>query len=381
MTEKINAAIDCGAGTTKIRIGTRRKSHTISMPSLVSVVSKSSATEGATDIYSPAAFSLIDGEKEIFYFAGDIVRAKGLPSDDVFSEPILKVTNARKLVLAALIEGMNLNKGQSLEVSAIASHHDPMNFSDQIREALVGTHIVRKGNNTFKITISMPIRAVYPEGSAISEAFGEETPKEFGVLDLGFLTALWSTKFKEGTGIKSTKAPYGVGRLVEMLQDSSEFSKLLAGIQPERDVLIASLIEACQSKSLKVFYRSRGKAIDFTSIYKPIAMQWLKGAARSAVQTANEKKGTGFRVVAIGGGVNLPSISNILAKFGIESYSELNPDSQDAIFANVETLYLKHKSLLFNLEPELKLVPENDLKLVSADDASCQDDLEVADNA
>lgn len=358
MPEKINAAIDCGAGTTKIRIGTRRRSHTVSMPSLISVQPKSAVTEGAIDVFNPSVFSLIEGEKEVFYFAGEIVRAKGLQSEDVFAEPMLKITNARKLVLAALIEGLGLTKDQSLEVSAVASHHDPVNFSAEIREALCGSHVVRKGNNSFTVTITMPHLGVYPEGSAIGEVFGDSTPSQFGVLDLGFLTALYSLKSRDGGNIKTEKAAFGVGRLVEMLQSSPEFSKLLGGIQAERDVLIASLIEACQSKSTKVFYRDRGKAVDFTSVYKAIVPQWLKGAARTAVQTANERKGTDFKVVAIGGGVNLPLVAATLKKFGVIPYAEAKGTEDDPIFANVETLYARHKGLLFSLEPELKVVPE-----------------------
>lgn len=379
MTEEIkaNTAIDCGAGTVNMQIGTRRRSQTVSMLSLISVVSKSSVTEGAVDIYNPSVFSLVEGDKETFYFAGEIVRDKQLQSEDVFADPMLKVTNARKLVLAALIEGLGLTKGQALKVSAVASHHDPVSFNNEIREALCGTHTIRKGNNVFTITITMPQFGVYPEGSAIGEVFGDDTPAQFGVLDLGFLTALYSLKNRDGSNIRVEKAAYGVGRLIEMLQQSPEFGKLLGGIQPERDILIASLIEACKSKATKLYYRNRGKAIDFTPVYKVIVVQWLKGAARTAVQNANERAGTDFKVVAIGGGVNLPMVAKALEKFKIVPYGDTREGAGDPIFANVETLYAKHKHSLFNLESESK---SDVLRLVSPSEASTQDDLEVAEN-
>lgn len=373
MTLKINAAIDCGAGTTKIRIGSRRSSQTVSMPSLISIVPKKSVLEGAIDVFNVACFSLVEGETETFFFAGDTVREMQLPSEDVFADPTLKVNNARKLVLAALVEGLNLSKDQSLEVKAVASHHDPVNFDREIREALTGEHVMRKGNNTFTITISMPKLGVFAEGSAIGEVFGEETPKHFGVLDLGFLTALYSLKGQGGATLNDEKVDYGVGRLVEMLQASSDFRKLLGGIQPDRDVLIGSIIEACQSKSQKLFYRSRGKAIDYTSPYKATVPQWLKGAAKAAIVQLNERKGTDFKVVAIGGGVNLPMVATTLKKVGIISYTDARgEDACDPIFANCETLYARHRNSLFQFEPELKIVLPSD--------ASFQDDLEVVTN-
>lgn len=373
MTLKINAAIDCGAGTTKIKVGSRRFSKTVSMPSLISIVPKQSVLEGAIDVFNVACFSLVEGDKETFFFAGDTVREMQLPSEDVFADPALKVSNARKLVLAALVEGLNLAKGQSLEVKAVASHHDPVNFDREIREALTGEHVIRKGNHMFTITISMPKLGVFAEGSAIGEAFGEETPKHFGILDLGFLTALYTLKSQGGATLNDEKVDYGVGRLVEMLQDSSEFRKLLGGIQPDRDVLIGSIIEACQGKSQKLFYRNRGKAIDYTTAYKAVLPQWLKGAARKAVSDSNERKGADFKVVAIGGGVNLPMVSATLKKFGIIPYTDARgEDACDAIFANCETLYARHRNSLFQFEP--------DLKIVLPSEASFQDDLEVVTN-
>lgn len=350
MPEQINAAIDCGAGTVKVKIGTRRKTQVFSMPSLIAIVKRDDVTEGVTDVFNPSVFSIVENNKEVFYYAGELVRQKGLQSEDVFANPELKVINSTKLILAALINGLGLSKSQALEVKAVASHHDPKNFGAAIRDSLCGTHTVRKGNNLFQITVSMPDLGVFGEGSAISDVFKEEAPSLYGVLDLGFLTSLYSLKSKDGSTIRSEKAAYGVGRLIEMLQADSDFGKLLGGIMPERDVLMASLIEACQNNGTKLFYRNRGKAIDFTAVYKRVVIDWLKGAARTTVQSVAEYKGTDFKCVAIGGGVNLPLIAATLNKFGITPYSALN-ENANPIFANVESLYQKHRSNLFNLEP------------------------------
>lgn len=332
-TEKIFAAVDCGAGNIKIRFGGKRKQSLITMPSLLAEVNKSDVLRGDAGVIDPSAFCM-DG---IYYYAGENIRDRKLESVDVWADPNLKVTNAKKLILAAIVTGLNPKSDSALDVGIVVSHHDPSSMGASLRKELEGTHVISRGNDSFEITLKLPSQGVFMEGSALGSLVGSS---KFGVLDLGYLTALYSLRDSNGSVIGSANTtPNGVGKLITMLQSNTEFKQLLGGVEPNRDAIIEALMEVAISGSKKLVYRCNGKAIDFTKVYTAVIPQWLKNASQNAVSALNERKGTGFKVIGIGGGCNLPFVAATLKKYGVTIYGE---GKIDPIYANVESLYEKH---------------------------------------
>ncbi len=332
---KIFCAADLGAGGIKIKASAVGMPATLAyLPSLLSWAEEKNILVGDARLVDPAAFGL--GGR--WYFAGESVSDRLLSAEDVAASPILKVENALPLLLACLIKKVKLRPGQ-YEVCLVASHHDPNSMGALLREKLEGAHTVIKAGEEYGFTVKLPRVGIVGEGSALNVAVDDGCEGYgFGVLDLGYLTSIFSLRDDDGAIVRATEPKAnGTHKLIGMLSQHQEFRALLGGVCPDLDAIAIALVEASREKKNKLFYRRGGKAIDFTAVYGKVMPAWIKQAAGDARLSIQERQGTPYQAIAIGGGCNLPGVAPTLKSVGIKVSKDLDP-----IFANVESIYLKH---------------------------------------
>lgn len=348
---KFFLAADLGAGNIKLwtsKASAKGCGYSAIVPSLISYVNPQKFIQGDKDVLPSSLFQM--GDKA--WFCGDDVTDRNLTPDDPAQDANLKVDNALPLLLSALVLKGYLKPGETT-IGCVVSHHDPVSVGAKIRESLQGTHTVIKDGETYTVSIHLPERGVLQEGCRVAG----DTDHKYGVLDLGYLTSLFTLRSATGDVIISHPCKTGVGQLIQMITTDAGFRSALGGLEPEKNLISAGILELSRrletAKALEaagdleaakkidrnLYYRASGKAIKFTDAYKGSIAAWVNTARKNATEAIAQFKGTDFKVIAIGGGCLLPGIEKILLKSGIEIYSQSSP-----IMANVHSLY-EHEAI------------------------------------
>lgn len=336
-------ANDNGAGGSKLFATDGQKSYT---RSLVAVDEVSAFQTGYT-VTPSYVLTYISGTATALrgqsFVAGDKVSRLRLKTETVFQDKSKKVDNALPLLLWSLVNNKIVGPGESHVVTTM-SHHNPGVSGAQLRSNIEGIHFLRAGDgNEYRIQIKFAPAGVVAEGSAVMPA--DELPAGsmgFSRIDFGELTVMLSECDQHGDTYGSPRASgEGVGYLVNMIAVSPEFTALNYGIEGDRVAITNALVEAStrpegHALGRKILYRFDNEAKDITLAYKACLLKWLKMVMAPALGSLSQYKGLDYRVIAIGGGVNLPGIKKLLVKNGIQPYEG------DPVFANAESMFLKH---------------------------------------
>jgi hypothetical protein len=270
-----------------------------------------------------------------YWIVGDSVSGREIQCSTPYDRAQLKTENALPLLLGALILERRIEPGET-NIVMVASHHSPEASGKALRNELEGWHEIVCDGRTYRVQIRMPENGVIQEGSAVVADSG----REFSTLDIGFLTCMLTPRLRNGQAIpeKTHKTKFGVGELIHRIANSSELKSLpeLGGLPGKPSVVVNGIIEAVERSSEEILYRDNGECVAITSIYKPYLKGWIMDVLGEALRKLNQYKGTDYRVIAIGGGVNVPFMRKFLESKGVEVYAG------DPLCANVQSIHERH---------------------------------------
>jgi Actin like proteins N terminal domain len=193
-------------------------------------------------------------------------------------------------------------------LSVCASVHDGKVFGSAIRRALEGTHKLRLSAK--ETTVTIRVDKVLEEGSGVAIALKSQFDFSNALLyDLGNGTSIVSSF----NGLQLTHRDYapdaGVESLIDAIATCDQVRKVL--LKPGDRHLIRQGIEKGDFA-----YGNRGD-INFKSAYLDALPQWFESGLKPFVKTAEERIPSATAVIAVGGGSQLPGVTQLLAKKGI----------------------------------------------------------------
>lgn len=210
------------------------------------------------------------------------------------------------------------------QLSIVASVHDAETFKDAIAAALNGTHLVQLGTEQKYSTVQINVLAVLPEGlGAIAECRADiSAGREALVLDLGSGTVAATMFDATGKAGKRWVSHSGCDALIDAIAINAETRKALLK-EGSRDLIR----RAIEDRTFR--YGSTG--FDLKQIYGTELKPWLDSTI-SDVLRQSRNYSEAATLVAIGGGVHLPLISELLQKHGFIL-------AQDGLWANARGLF------------------------------------------
>lgn len=263
-----------------------------------------------------------------YWIAGDSVTDRKLKVDTPYEDINLKTVNALPLLLAALIREVKISPGQT-NVVMICSSHDPGALGVGLVKEFVGWHEIICNGSNYQIQIQMPQPAVVAEGSSIN--YGDA----FSTFDLGYLTCILTPRTRDGIPLieQVHRSDYGVGNLIDRISNHSDLRAMLGGLPGNPAFVSNGLIEATTENSSTILYRGSGKCLNITKIYTECLKEWVRLTIAPALTILKERKGTAYKIIAIGGGVKLPKMETFLTNRGMSIYQG------DPVMANAESLF------------------------------------------
>lgn len=349
-------ALDAGAGN--IKIWGKGFVEGVVYPSQIYYPEFEEVNHISGDALDPDVFQYIHGDSDYlrskkFWVAGSgfQVRREEFEWVNPSTNHNLKVKNALPLFLSALIQEKIVTTPKT-KIVVVASHHNAKTMSPILKASLIGTHKVEWFGKQYDIEIRMPKQQpVVVEGSVITV----EGVDEYAVMDLGFLTSL-HTHFLRGS-VKSSKTvdALGINQFIHMLCNHDEVIQFLGGVPGEFDEMLRAVNKAelvltktkvddgngkRKTKTVdtvtKCIYKApNGSKLDIgESLYKRVFKNWYQLAVKKAIQSINDDD---IPVYAVGGGVKVAYIRELLEKNGIQVIPDVDP-----LFANVESIYNRY---------------------------------------
>jgi hypothetical protein len=231
----------------------------------------------------------------------------------VVDDKLGKVNFGLQLLLAAL---GTLTHRQEWKLSLAASIQDARAFGTDLEQALVGRHTIRINNSTALTHVCNEISGLYEEGSgAIAHAISSNViapNTQVITFDPGFGTCITSVFAAKGKLINRKVSPGGVSNLIEAIAKSIDTRRQL---KEEGDrQLIRQGIERGD-----FLYGKTGW--NFRSVYNTELAPWVQSVLAPALKAVQPWKSNTDAILAIGGGSQLPAISQLLVSQGITPIS------------------------------------------------------------
>ncbi|NJR62921.1 MAG: hypothetical protein HC769_31530 [Cyanobacteria bacterium CRU_2_1] len=221
-----------------------------------------------------------------------------------------KIDFGLQLLLGAL---SHLSERDFWHLSVVASIHDAQVFGVDLKQALQGRHRVTFGNSPTVADVWIDVVAVLEEGAgAIAHCRGINVISSNGqttVFDFGSGTVTTSVFGAKGNLIDRKVAMGGVERLIDAIARNIETRRQL-GSEGDRQIIRAGI----ENRSLE--YGST--AWSFREIYEAELKPWCSSVLAPAIKAASPWLATSSNVIAIGGGAQLPTISELLTRKGIK---------------------------------------------------------------
>lgn len=203
----------------------------------------------------------------------------------------------------------------SWQLSVVASIQDAQAFGSELKQLLQGFHSVRFNGLPDLTTISIDILTVTDEGvGAIAECRSEINPNgQTLIYDFGAGTAIISVFGAKGKLINRKVTAGGVENLIDAIAKNLETRRQLA-TEGDRQIIRAGIEDGSFN------YGQSGW--NFRTVYDAELKPWVGSVLAVAIKAAAPWTPTSNSILAVGGGSQLPTISQLLVKHGITPIAE-----------------------------------------------------------
>jgi Actin like proteins N terminal domain len=307
---------DIGAGLIKLSIGSGTAQMRIRMPSKIvelktPLLDDLTSKEGGHFLYHNGDRADLIGKQ---FLVGDLANHYAPTSHIKLSDdPVLKAEYALHAVLGALA---SLPHCQEWNLFLVISTHSRELFKDKITSLLSGVHSVSFGGKdqvTTKVKINLGL--VVPEGlGAYSQAkyLGLIDPQS-NVIGIDFGTATVIPQIFAPQGKLISHQPLEVGGAIDLLDAIASDTELLKFLGSGKRGSVELIRLGIEDGSF--LYGSR--QFNFKSIYSRHLKTWLGARIRLSMKAVSEWRDSAQSIVAWGGGVELPGVSQNLKALGI----------------------------------------------------------------
>lgn len=326
---EIPAGVDVGAGLTKMVIASDSQQMRLRLPSQV-IENRSklhdvlSFKDGGMFFYRSGSRSdLIDRE----FLIGTSAKAKDPKAHIKLSdEPALKVEYALHMLLGAL---STLPYRPEWNLHLVISIHDKDAFEQALKANVEGQHIVSfNGKENPGSRINLKVAQVLPEGAgnyiycctAKPDPFINRTGFAIG-FDFGTSTVIPNV-FSPGGKLAYRKV-LDVGGCIDLLSSIASDQELINLLGQGKSGNIDLIRQGIEERTFHYGQRQvNGEPLTFKSIYSRHVKTWLADRLRMALKDVSPWIDEAQSLVAWGGGVEMPGVSQMLATKGISAVSE-----------------------------------------------------------
>jgi hypothetical protein len=196
------------------------------------------------------------------------------------------------------------------QLSLVASIQDAQTLGADLKESLKGGHTVKFNGSRQLSTVDVSVLAVKEEGvGAIIQSRTDIDPNGQTLLyDFGSGTCIMSLFGAKGRLIDRTYSQGGVENLINGIARNREMRKAQAG-EGDRQLIRAGIED-------NTFNYGR-TGWNFRAIYDAELKPWVQSTLAPALKAAEPWTPSSSAILAIGGGSQLPTISQLLGKRGI----------------------------------------------------------------
>jgi len=321
--------VDVGAGLTKMVIGSDGGQMRLRLPSQV--------IENRTKLYDVLSFKdggmffyrsgsrtdLIDRE----FLIGTSAKVKDPKAHIKLSDdPALKVEYALHMILGGL---STLPYRPDWNLYLVLSVHDKDAFEGTLKTNVEGKHIVSfNGKDNPDCRINLKVEQVVPEGAGnyIYCCTSKPTPfidrTGFAIgFDFGTSTIIPNV-FSPGGKLAHRKV-LDVGGCVDLLNAIASNQELINVLGQGKSGNIDLIRQGIEDRSFHYGQRKiNGEALSFKSIYSRQVKVWLADRLRMALKDVSPWLDEAQSLVAWGGGVEMPGVSQMLSIKSITAVSE-----------------------------------------------------------
>lgn len=311
ISQPMPGGFDCGNGSVKLALD----AYEVRCPSYILPIHG--------EIYDPPVSS--EGGL-VFYIDGDRPDLKGTrffaghPAYQqdpqayfrVVDDPQGKIAYGLHLLLGAIA---TLSYESERTLNLVASVHLQKALGAQLQKALEGTHTVEFNACGKPSTITVNILKTLEEGAgAIAHCRAEIDPEKQTLLyDFGNGTCIISVFGAKGRLVDREVRPGGVEDLIEAIAKNLNTVRHLYQ-EGDRQIIRAGIEDA------SLLYGETGWS--FEEIYRAELKPWIASTLKSALKAGAKWKPTCSHHIAIGGGSQLPLVSELLTQQGITPVRE-----------------------------------------------------------
>jgi Actin like proteins N terminal domain len=195
-------------------------------------------------------------------------------------------------------------------LALVASIQDAQAFGSELRDVLKGGHTVKFNGSRQLSTVDVSVQSVTEEGvGAIIHCRADIDPNGQTLLyDFGSGTCIISVFGAKGRLIDRKVTPGGVEHLIDGIARNLDMRKQQAG-EGDRQIIRAGIEDGSFN------YGKSGW--NFRAIYEAELKPWVQSTLAPALKAADPWTPTSSAILAIGGGSQLPTISQLLTHKGI----------------------------------------------------------------
>jgi hypothetical protein len=328
-TPLIPVGVDVGAGLTKMVIDSDTQQMRLRLPSQL-IENKSELhdiltfKDGGMWYYQSGDRADLVGRE---FLVGTSAKAKDPKAHFKLSDnPASKVEYSLHMILGGL---STLPYRPSWNLQLVLSIHDKKAFEESVRANVKGLHIVSfNGKINPSSRINLTVDQVIPEGAGnyIYCATAKPTP----LLDrTGYAIGF---DFGTSTVIITVFTPRGkiahrqvldVGGCIDFLNTIASDQQLINLLGQGKVGNIDLIRQGIESRSFHYGERKiQGEPLSFKPIYSRHIKSWLSDRLRLALKEVNPWLDEAQSLVAWGGGVEMPGVSQMLSTQGITAVSE-----------------------------------------------------------
>ena len=325
----IATGADIGAGLTKLVIGSDQSQMRLRLPSQVienraKLYDVLSFKDGGMFFYRDGSRSdLINRE----FLIGASAKAKDPKAHIKLSDdPALKVEYALHMILGAL---STLSYRPEWNLHLVVSIHDKDAFEQALKANVEGQHIVSfNGKENPDARINLKVDQVLPEGAgnyiycctAKPDAFIDRTGFAIG-FDFGTSTVIPNV-FSPGGKLVHRKV-LDVGGCIDLLSSIASDQELINLLGQGKSGNIDLIRQGIEERIFHYGQRKiNGESLTFKNIYSRHVKTWLADRLRMALKDVSPWIDEAQSLVAWGGGVEMPGVSQMLSTKSITAVSE-----------------------------------------------------------
>ncbi len=326
-TQIIPTGVDTGAGLVKISLGSGGQQMRIRTPAKVLEIKGKlpdvlSHKNGGHFFYHEGSRTDLIGKE---FLTGSVADWAAPTTHIRFSDdPALKAEYALHTLLGGLA---TLPHRMEWSLFVVPSIHNREMFTKQIVDNLSGIHTVSfAGKDTPPTRVKVEVPTVVPEGLGSythARRLNLLDPTQHAIaFDFGTSTVI-PVVFSPGGRIIRHQ-PLEVGGCVDLLRDIATDAAVVSFIGTGKAGSVELTRQAVESGELKytVHDRQGQRTFDLKPIYARYLKQWMTDRLRLAFKDIEEWRNSTPGLVAWGGGVEMPGVSQMLSKVNITAVPE-----------------------------------------------------------